>query len=91
MTTYSIEWIRDFSHCKNASFIDTSEVTVFYNNTGSTSEKIIAKSIISFDGLCLVSEINGEDNWLMGQINDDGKIIDCWGYCGSLPDAINSL
>lgn len=57
----SIEWIRNFSFCKDAKFLLPSEVNVFCNclNSNASGENAVpieAKTIIDFSGLCLVEE-----------------------------------
>lgn len=91
----SIEWIKDFSFCKEAKFINPLDMEVFGEWIDSESNerklyKIEAKTIIDFSGLCLVEEIGCEDEWQMGQIDDYRRII-CWGNYGTLKDAIRGL
>lgn len=91
----SIEWIRDFSFCKDANFLLPSEVNVFYNHINSNvndenAVPIEAKTIIDFSGLCLIEEIGCEGEWQMGQIDDNGNIY-CWGSYGTIKDAIIGL
>ena len=87
---YSLEWIREYSSCKKAEFLNPTTIEVYYRFDTETPEKIIPESIISFEGLCLVEAMGEEDNWLMGDIHDDGNLY-CWAYYGTLPNAINSL
>ena len=85
-----IEWIRTYSGCKDAEFIDPMETDVFYD-TGKETYKIAkVKAILSIGGLYLVKEIDSNDDWMMGQMHDDGKIY-YWGNYGQLKDAINGL
>jgi len=91
----SIEWIRDFSFCKEAKFINSIDIEVFGEWIDSESnerklDKIEAKTIIDFTGICLVEEVCCDDEWQMGQINENGSII-CWGNYGTLKDAIRGL
>lgn len=91
----SIEWIRDFSFCKDAKFLLPNEVNVFCNclNSNANSEDVVpieAKTIIDFSGLCLVEEIGYEGEWQMGQMDDNGNIY-CWGSYGSIKKAIIGL
>ena len=91
----SIEWVRDYSFCKDANFIDPKDTRVFSECFDSDHEKRIydevdVKTIIDFAGLYLVKEVGCEDDWQMGQKDKDGNII-CWGYYGRLTDAIKGL
>jgi len=91
----SIEWIRDFSFCKDAKFLRPYEVNVFGNclNSNANSEDAVpieAKTIIDFSGLCLVEESGYEGEWQMGQMDDNGNIY-CWGSYGSIKKAIIGL
>ena len=91
----TIEWIRDFSFCKVARFLNPQEVKVFCELVNSESqqrrmEAIDVKTIIDFAGLCLVEEIGEEDDWQMWQLDSDGSIY-CWGNYGSLREAIKAL
>ncbi|MCX7746210.1 MAG: hypothetical protein N2645_04870 [Clostridia bacterium] len=91
----TIEWVRDFSFCSDAKFLNPRLVKVFYDSSDSSKQEsfmqtIEARTIIDFSGLCLIEEIDNEDNWLMGQIEEDGNIY-CWGYYGSLKQAIRGL
>mgnify|MGYP000182782840 CR=1 FL=1 len=90
----SIDWVKDFSFCEVAEFLNPSDVHVFCECVKSENGQkeivaIEAKTVINFEGLCLVEEAGYEDNWLMGQMNK-GKII-CWGNYGTLKDALKSL
>lgn len=51
---------------------------------------IEAKTIIDFSGLCLVEEVGCEDQWQMGQIDENGSIY-CWGSYGNIKEAIKGL
>jgi hypothetical protein len=91
----SIEWIRDYSFCKDAKFLNTNGANVFYEYVNLENKQkeiapIEAKTIIDFEGLCLVEEIGYEDEWLMGQIDDKERIL-CWGNYGTLKEAIMGL
>lgn len=88
----AIEWIRDFSFCKDAKFLIPSEINVFYNSNanGENAVPIEAKTIIDFSGLCLVEEIGYEGEWQMGQMDGNGSIY-CWGSYGSIKEAIIGL
>jgi len=91
----TIEWIRDFSFCKDATFIVPQGISIFdeYLDT-TTNEKrvsqIEAKTIINFAGLFLVEEVENENEWLMGQMDSQGSIR-CWGYYVSIKEAIIGL
>ena len=91
----SIEWIRDFSFCKDAKFLNPKDINVFSEWINAESNEknltpIEAKTIIDFAGLCLVEEIGCNDEWQMGQIDDNGRIC-CWGEYGKLKNAIEAL
>lgn len=91
----TIEWVKDFSFCKNVRFLNPNDVHVFcdcIDNEGQEKklELIKAKTIIDFEGLCLVEEIGNEDDWLMGQIDTEESVI-CWGRYGTLKEAIKGL
>ncbi|HEX9059357.1 MAG TPA: hypothetical protein VF941_04190, partial [Clostridia bacterium] len=91
----SIDWIKDFSFCKNAEFIKPKEVNVYCGFIDSQTneqkyEKIEVKNIINFDGLYLVEELVDEENWQMGQVDPKGDIY-CWGYYGAIKEAIRGL
>lgn len=90
----TIEWIRDYSFCKDAKFIDTEEVSVYdfvnFESNETKKNKIEVKTIIYFDGLCLVEEIGDEGDWQMGQVDSSGNIY-CWGCYGEIKEAIRAL
>jgi hypothetical protein len=91
----TIEWIKDFSFCNDATFIDPKGVNVYCDFIDQVCQerklnKIEVHQIIKFDELCLVEEIGDEDDWQMGQIDSKGDIY-CWGYYGTLKDAIKAL
>lgn len=91
----TIEWIRDYSFCQGAKFIDPKEVSVFCDfvdggSDGTDKDKIEVRAIICFDGLCLVEETGDEGNWQMGQVDSNGNIY-CWGYYGGIKEAIKAL
>lgn len=91
----SIDWVKDFSFCEDAIFINPYDVEVFSEcidneNHETKPDKIEAKTIISIMGLCLVEEVGCEDEWQMGQIDDSGHII-CWANYGTLKEAIMGL
>lgn len=88
----AIEWIRDFSFCKDAKFLIPSEINVFCNSNanGENAVPIEAKTIIDFSGLCLVEEIGYEGEWQMGQMDDNGSLY-CWGSYGNIKEAIKGL
>lgn len=94
-SSLSIEWIRDFSFCHDAKFLVPGEVNVFCNchNSIGNGQKVIpieAKTIIDFSGLCLVEEVGCEDQWQMGQIDENGSIY-CWGSYGNIREEIKGL
>jgi hypothetical protein len=91
----TIDWVRDFSFFKDARFLNPKDVKSFCQYINSESgekklEQIEAKTIIDFSGLCLVEEIGCEDDWQMGQMDAEGSIC-CWGYYGTLKEAIKGL
>lgn len=91
----SIEWVKDFSFCKDAKFLFLNEVNVFREciNLDVKDEKPIpieAKTIIDFAGLCLVEEIGCDGEWQMGQIDDNERIY-CWGNYSTIKEAIMGL
>lgn len=85
-----IEWIRTYSGCKDAKFINPTETEVLYSTVNETYKIENIKSILSIGGLYLVEELGSEDDWMMGQKHKDGKIY-CWGNYGQLKDAIDGL
>lgn len=85
----SIEWVRDFSFCKDSKFLLPSEVNVFCANR-ENAVPIEAKTIIDFSGLYLVEEVGYEGEWQMGQMDNNGSIY-CWGSYGSIKEAIIGL
>lgn len=91
----SIEWIKDFSFCKDAKFLRSSEVSVFYecinpNPKDGNTIPIEAKTIIDFSGLCLVKESGCEGEWKIGQFADNGSIY-CWSSYSTIKEAIMGL
>lgn len=90
----SIEWIRDFSFCKDATFVDPQGISIFDEYLDTTNEKRVSqietKTIINFAGLFLVEEVGNENEWLMGQMDSQGSIR-CWGTYGSIKEAIIGL
>lgn len=91
----TIKWVRDFSFCNDVRFLNPEDVKVFCQCVDSESEEkkfeqIEVKTIIDFSGLCLVEEIGCEDDWQMGQMDTEGSIF-CWGYYGTLKEAIKGL
>ena len=91
----TIDWVKDFSFCKDARFLNPKDVRVFCQYVDSESgekklEQIEVKTIIGFSGLYLVEEIGCEDDWQMGQVDTEGNIC-CWGYYGTLIEAIKGL
>jgi hypothetical protein len=91
----TIVWIKEFSFCETATFISPEKVNVYCNfidpeNKEQKRDIIDVKQIIYFDGLCLVEEIGEEDDWQMGQIDSKSDIF-CWGYYGTLKEAIKAL
>ena len=91
----SIDWIKDFSFCKESCFLDPNKINVYSDSSDVEKQKenkipIAVKTIINFNGLYLVEEIGCEDDWLMGERNEEGEIF-CWGYYGTLKQAIKGL
>jgi len=86
----SIEWIRDFSFCKDAKFLSPDETCVFCECINSDAIPINAKTIIDFSELCLIEELGCKDEWQMGQIDNNGNIY-CWGSYGTIKEAITGL
>jgi hypothetical protein len=85
----SVEWVRDFSFCTDAEFLNPNDIKVYMQPDSGVSQ-MEAKTIINFSGSCLVEPIDCENNWLMGKIKDN-KEINCWAYCGTLKEAIRGL
>jgi hypothetical protein len=53
-------------------------------------EPLDPRTIISFNGLCLVETVDELDNWWMGNLGEDGAIR-TWGRYGALENAVDGL
>ena len=53
-------------------------------------ESVAPSAIVRVGDLYVVLPADEEDDWLMGQADDDGTII-CWTYHGPLEEALRAL
>jgi hypothetical protein len=93
-TPLTIDWVRDFSFCETADFLNPQEIKVFYKSPDSDQpghkSPVEAETVIVFGGQYLVKEVGKADDWLIGDKDREGN-INCWCYFGTLTEAIRGL
>jgi hypothetical protein len=86
------EWppsrLAERSGCAAVVYLSTNR-PVYFAGEG-TEEPLTPRTIISFNGLCLVETVDKLGSWWMGNLDTDGTIR-TWGIYGPLEDAIDSL
>lgn len=89
---WTFDRIRQLSQATEVALV-ASETTVFLDTRDGDRrdyERVRARVILHVGGLYLVLPEDEEDDWLMGQADDDGTIV-CWAYYGPLEEALQAL
>ncbi|WP_225827849.1 hypothetical protein [Streptomyces naphthomycinicus] len=87
-TGWTIERVRALSGDPGAAPLSSDRLVVLEVAGQDDYEPLRPYVILAFHELCLVRE---DDEWFMGQLDDDGSVI-CWASYGSdLAEAIHGL
>ena len=89
---WTLERLRQVAQATEAEVIPPDRAVLLEVRTGDQTdyESVSPSVIVHVGGLYLVLPNDEEDDWLMGQADDDGTII-CWAYYGSLEEALQAL
>jgi hypothetical protein len=87
---WTLERVRELSGDSEATLISTDRLVVVEHPVRHDRERLVAETVISFHGLCLV-RAEDDDDWYMGQLEPDGSLT-CWAsYGADLAEAIGAL
>lgn len=89
---WTLERVQRVSQAAKVELIPPDRTVFLELRTGDKTEyeRVNSSVVLSVGGLYLVLPDDQEDDWLMGQADDEGPII-CWAYYGPLEEALLAL
>ncbi|MGW4196480.1 hypothetical protein [Streptomyces sp. NPDC005004] len=85
---WTLQQIREVSGDREAVALDPTR-PVKWVSVGEAHEMPHPEIVLGFHSLCLVKPTD-DDDWYMGNLNDDGS-IDCWEAYSDLHEALRGL
>jgi hypothetical protein len=89
---WTIERVRDVSRDRKANFLNEwppIDLELHPPQGGTTLKQVTPHAVLLVSGFYLAQEDQSEDDWMVGTLSN-GRVL-CWGYAGTLAEALAGL